>query len=108
MDFEKIIATLQTALQEIFENKYKGFTKESKKDINAFLQDSKEKLKRWTLLLEEEKLTLDDFEWLLKSQKDLLHVRALKTAGISAISLGHFKNKVIRTVLKVVKGFVFA
>lgn len=108
MDFEKILEALKVSLQELFENKYKDFTKESKKDIHAFLQDSKEKLKRWTLLLEEEKLTLDDFEWLLKSQKDLLHVKALKTAGVSAISLGHFKNKVISTVLKVVKGFIFA
>jgi len=43
---------------------------------------------------------------LVKSQKDLLFMKALNKAGVSKISLGHFKNKVVKTIIDVIKGFI--
>lgn len=107
MDFEKILNELKGNLLELFNDKYGNFTKESKKDIDAFLKESRNKLERWTMLLKEQKLTLEDFEWLVKSQKDLFHLKALQTAGVSRISLGHFKNKVVKTIVNVIKTILF-
>lgn len=104
MEFETIIGGLKEQLTQLFGDKYKEFGKASKKDINAFLDNSKEKLERWTLLLAEEKLTPDDFQWLVTSQKDLLTLKALEKAGVSKISLGHFKNTVIDAVFNTVLG----
>ena len=76
MDFDQILQELKKSLVDLFNNKYTNFTKESKKDIELFLDDSKDKLERWTILLKNQQLTLDDFEWLVKSQKDLFHLKA--------------------------------
>ena len=74
----------------------------SKKDLNKFLNESEEKLKRWSVLLLEGKITKEEFEWLVKSQKDILLLTSLKEAGISKIKLSNFKNQVISTIIKTV------
>lgn len=106
MDFEKLLKEIKSALVELFGEKWRDLKGESKKDINQFLEDSKEKLKRWTELLVNGAIDLEDYEWLLKSQKDLMLMQALHSAGVNKISLGHFKNNVIKTIINVVKTVV--
>ncbi|WP_338359906.1 hypothetical protein [Yeosuana marina] len=106
MDFEKLLKELKSSLIELFGEKWEDLKGESKKDIDQFLEDSKEKLKRWTELLANGDITLEDYEWLIKSQKDLMLMQALHSAGVNKISLGHFKNKVIKTIIDVVKTVV--
>lgn len=106
MDFEKILKELKSSLVELFGDKWEDLKGESKKDIDQFLEDSKDKLKRWTELLVNGDIDLDDYEWLVKSQKDIMLMQALHSAGVHKISLGHFKNKVIKTIIDVVKTVV--
>ena len=106
MDFEELLKELKFALASLFGEKWSDLKGESKKDIDQFLEASKIKLKRWTELLIKEDIDLDDYEWLVKSQKDLLVMQALHSAGVNKISLGHFKNKVIKTIITVVKTVV--
>lgn len=102
MDIEKLIKDLKEALLNLLGDKYKEFKPEVKKDITAFLIASEEKLKRWILLLAEGSLTKDEFEWLLKSQKDLLALKAIQAAGISKIRANNIKNSIIKTIFDVV------
>ena len=102
MEFGAILNEIKEQLTSLFGEKYENFGSESKKDIETFLAASKEKLERWTLLLATGNLTLDDFQWLVESQKDLVTLKALERAGVSKISLGHFKNNVIQTIFDVV------
>ena len=106
MDFEAILKELKTQLTTLFGDKWSDLKTESKKDIDQFLEDSKTKLKRWTELLVKGNIDLDDYEWLVKSQKDLLLMQALHSAGVNKISLGHFKNKVVKTIINVVKTLI--
>lgn len=106
MDFEKILRELKESLVQVLGNQYSGFKNETKKDLEEFLNTSKNKLERWTTLLTNGELNLDEYEWLVKSQKDLLTLKGLQQVGISKISLGHFKNKVIKTVVDLIKGLV--
>lgn len=106
MDFEKVLKELKSSLVDLFGEKWSDLKGESKKDIEQFLNDSKAKLKRWTELLANGDISLEDYEWLLKSQKDLMLMQALHSAGVNKISLGHFKNKVIKTIVDVVKAVV--
>ncbi|WP_417558502.1 hypothetical protein [Mesoflavibacter zeaxanthinifaciens] len=103
MDFEKLLKELKAALVDLFGEKWGDLKNEAKKDIEQFLADSEVKLKRWTELLANGDITLEDYEWLIKSQKDLMLMQALHSAGVNKISLGHFKNKVIKTIIDVVK-----
>ena len=103
MDFEALLKELKSSLIALFGEKWGGFKDESKKDVEQFLQASKDKLERWTKLLVNKEIDLEDYEWLLKSQKDLLLMHTLHSAGVHKISLGHFKNKVIKTIISVIK-----
>lgn len=106
MDFEKLLQELKVTLVDLFGEKWGDLKNEAKKDIEQFLEESKEKLKRWTELLANGDITLEDYEWLIKSQKDLMVMQALHSAGVNKISLGHFKNKVIKTIIGVIKTVV--
>ena len=108
MDFDSVLKDLKTNLLDALGSKYEEYSSETKKDIDAFLQQSKDKLKRWTTMLAEEKLNEEEFEWLVKSQKDLLVLQALYQAGISKIALGHLKNKIINIVISTVTSAVVA
>ncbi len=106
MDFEDIFKQMKDNLFELIGDRVSDFTSEGKKDMKAFLEASKGKLKTWTQLLADGMLTLDDFNWLVKSQKDLLVMQALYQTGTSKIKLGHLKNAVIRTIVDTVKKIV--
>ena len=107
MDFQELLKGLKKNLTEILGDQYSDFKKETKEDLEVFLETSKDKLERWTKLLANGELSLDEYEWLVKSQKDLLTLKGLQQVGISKISLGHFKNKVVKTIVDVVKGLIF-
>lgn len=106
MDFDKIFKELKESLVKLLGDQYAGLKKETKEDIFEFVNGSKVKLERWTLLLANGEISLDDYQWLVESQKDLLTMKALEKAGISKISLGHFKNKVVNTLVDIVKGLI--
>lgn len=102
MDIEKLLKELKQQLVTLLGDKYKEFKPEIQKDITAFLEGSKEKLERWTLLLASSSLTEEEFSWLLKSQQDLIALKALQGAGLSKIKINNIKNAIIQTVFKTV------
>lgn len=102
MDLEKLIKELKESLLTLLGNKYKEFKPEIQKDITAFLKESENKLKRWVLLLAEGSLTKEEFEWLLKSQKDIVALKALQTVGLSKIRINNLKNSIIKTIFDIV------
>ena len=99
--------SIKDELLKVLGESYADYKTESKKDVEAFLEASKEKLERWTKLLANTELTVKDYEWLLKSQKDILVLKALYQAGITKQRLGHLKNKIIDTIVNVVVGAIF-
>jgi hypothetical protein len=102
MDIDQIIKELKTQLLNVLGKKYNEFKPEIQKDINTFLKKSQEKLERWTILLADKAITPEEFEWLLKSQKDLTVLQALQTAGVSKIRLNNIKNSIIKTAFDVI------
>lgn len=102
MDIDKLIKLLKEELLKVLNDSYGEFKTETKTDVEAFLNLSKEKIARWTILLSEGQLTADDYKWLLGSQKDLLVLNALYQAGVSKLRLGHLKNKIIKTIVQTV------
>ena len=99
MDIEKLLAEIKAQLLELLKENYKDFVPELENDITNFLKQSKVKLERWTLLLVDKSLTHDDFEWLVKSQKNLLVLEALQTSGLSKIKLNNLKNSIIKVII---------
>ena len=102
MDIEKLLQELRKNLIAVLGEKYKEFKPEIQKDVNDFLDKSLEKLERWSLLLVAGSLTEEEFAWLLKSQQDLVTLKALQGAGLSKIKLNNLKNTLFKTVLQTV------
>lgn len=103
MDFEALLKQLKNNLLAALGDRYLEYSKQSEKDIDAFIAVSKAKLKRWAILFGEGQLTEEDLKWLVKSQKEQLILEALYQAGISKIALGRLKNKIIKIMVETVK-----
>ncbi|WP_010177718.1 hypothetical protein [Aquimarina agarilytica] len=102
MNFDNILKETKETVIAIITDSFLDHKKEVKKDIEVFLKASEEKLERWTILLASKKISESDFEWLLKSQKDLLQFETLYQAGISKQRLGHLKNKILKTIFNTI------
>lgn len=99
VDFNSIFAELKDQVALLAKTTLTNYTKQATTDGKKFLEQTKENLKRWTLLLAEGKLTTEDFEWLVISQKDLAEMKALKQAGLSLIRVEQFRNSVLNLIV---------
>ena len=80
----------------------KDYKDNAVKDTNEYLQTSKEKLKKWTLLLVDKKIDGEEFEYLVNSQLGLGEMKVLTNVGIAQIKAEKFKNDVINLVVNTV------
>ena len=107
IDFPKILEQLKDNLVTLAKSTLTNYVSEAKTDAQNMIDSMKAKLERWTLLLANGDLTVEDFEWLVYSQKDLIEMNALKEAGLAEIRIEQFKgsviNLVIDTVLQLIK-----
>ncbi len=99
MDFKNLFESLKAEILELVKDRFDEEGLQVRKDIEDFLEGSKEKLNRWAELLEQQAITPAEFELLLKSQKDLLVIQSLQKAGISKIKIGLFKNQAIKIIV---------
>jgi len=67
-------------------------------DAKGFLDDTKNDLKRWTQLLAKGQLNKDEFNFLVRSQKDLFDLHSLKQAGLALITAQKFRDGVVDLV----------
>ena len=98
MNFEQLFNDLKEEITAEAKEKFGEQGKDIIADMEEYLTHSKEKLKKWTLLFADGNIDKEELAWLLQSQKDLLILKTLQNAGISRISIGHFKNRVIDSV----------
>lgn len=105
--FSSILDELKKEIAALAKSTVTNYLKEAKKDAQSIIESSQEKLERWTKLLESGSLTVNEFEWLINSQKDLIQMDALKKAGLSKIKADQFKESVfiliVDTILKAIK-----
>lgn len=99
MDFNAIFEQLKSDVIDLAKLTLKNYTDEAKNDGLSFLEGSKDKLKKWTELLAEGKLSIDEFEWLVQSQKDLAHMKLLYQKGLAEIRVDQFRNALVNLVI---------
>ncbi|MBS7233634.1 hypothetical protein KHA90_21705 [Flavobacterium psychroterrae] len=102
MNNDQLIEELKSKLKTILTKSYKDIKPELEKDLNTFLETSREKLERWIFLLSTGDITEEELEWLLKSQLDLVALQALQTTGISKIKLNSLKNNILKIIFKII------
>ena len=98
-NFNEFSNALKKGIEELAKKSVKEFRKAAEKDGKAFVEETKEDLRRWTKLLARGDLTKDDFEWLVVGKKDLAEMEALKRAGLSLVRLQRFQNALVSLVI---------
>jgi hypothetical protein len=107
IDFPDIINQIKNGIVSLAQATVSNYLSDAKSDAQTLLDTMMTKLETWTQLLANGKLTTDDFEWLVYSQKDLVEMSALEQSGLAKIRLDQFKgsvlNLIIDTIFQVVK-----
>ncbi|MEF8817390.1 MAG: hypothetical protein V5A20_12840 [Salinibacter sp.] len=68
-------------------------------DGEAFLERTQDDLRRWARLLEQGELSQNEFEWLVRGQKDLAEMEALKQAGLAAVRAEQFRDALMDRIV---------
>ncbi|UZO82410.1 hypothetical protein NBT05_08030 [Aquimarina sp. ERC-38] len=103
---DNLLEELKSSILTLVKDKYDMDSKKIKNEVEEFLQSSKDRLIRWTVLLAEKSITPEEYALLLTAQKDEFVIQSLYQAGISRISLGHLKNKIIDVIIDTVIRFL--
>lgn len=98
-DFDDFLENLKKGLEELAKKNWGEFREAAEKDGKAFVEKTKEDLRRWTKLLAQGDLSKDDFEFLVAGKKDLAEMEALKQAGLTLVRLERFQNALISLVI---------
>jgi hypothetical protein len=98
-NFDVFLDAIEEGLKELAKKTLKGFKDEAVTDGKAFLDASKDDLKRWTKLLAQGELSQDDFEWLVLGRKDVAELYALKQAGLALVRIDRFKNALLSLII---------
>lgn len=81
--FDEYIDALKQPLLVFLKDNFLDFQSAAEQDIKDFLNQAAEDIARWTSLLAEEKIKAEEFDSLLKGEKSLARLHALKQAGLA-------------------------
>lgn len=85
----------------------KEYGEEYKEDIlkeaGDFASKTRDDIEGWSKQLKEGKMGIKDFEFLLKSKKDLAEMETLKQKGLGQAKLDKLKADILNTVVGSVK-----
>jgi hypothetical protein len=98
-DFDDFLENLKKGLEELAKKNWIEFREAAEKDGKAFVEKTKEDLRRWTKLLAQGDLSKDDFEFLVAGKKDLAAMEALRQAGLTLVRLERFQNALTSLVI---------
>ncbi len=100
INFDQFFDTLKTGVVDIAKTEAADFLQQATDDGKKFLDDSKDKIIKWTKMLADEQLDKDEFASLVRGQKDLAEMVALKQAGMAAVRIDRIRVAVIDLVIK--------
>ncbi len=98
-NFETFLDTLNDDIVQLAETHFDDLRDQAVQDGTTFLEQTEDDLKRWTRLLEEEKLTRAEVASLVRGRRDLAEMEALKQAGLAAAEADRFRNALLDQVV---------
>jgi len=105
--FDDFMSSLLGELQGLTGEVLQQFQEEGFRGGQQFLNDIREDLEHWTNAVAEGSIDQEDFEWLLKSKRDLAVMQELRDKGLSHIELQQFADKLLTlTFTAAIKFFI--
>ncbi|WP_103026774.1 hypothetical protein [Salinibacter altiplanensis] len=90
---------LRDEITDLAETHLQEMQEAALKDGEAFLNQTRDDLERWSRLLEQGELSQEEFESLVRGQKDLVEMEALKQAGLAAVRAEQFRDALINRIV---------
>ncbi|MFN8357628.1 MAG: hypothetical protein U0Y10_24430 [Spirosomataceae bacterium] len=97
--FQDLFDQIKTSSVDLAKESFDEFFTEAKQDADGFLNDTRDKLERWTTLLMDGLLDKDEFEMLVKSLKTSAKMEFLLQKGITKIKIERFLRKLLGLVV---------
>jgi hypothetical protein len=94
-DFNTFIAELKKNLFEFAGDSFKKYSSQLLQDGTDFAVKLEEDLKRWAEEYSIHEMTKEEFEFLVKSKKDLLEMETLKQEGLARTDLNKLRNGIV-------------
>ncbi len=94
-DTNQIVKSIEEQSKLLAEKLVHQFTQQAAADTRDFLNQSRADIERWAGELAREEIDEDDLASLMRGEKDLAEMRALKQAGLAQVTLDTFTNGVI-------------
>lgn len=104
--FDDLLSEIKDGIEDLAKKSAKDFIDGVRKDGSAFLTEIEEDLERWVKLLADKKITEDEFELLVKSNRDLLKMKALTKAGMAKKRVQDIANGILDIVTKAAFGLI--
>lgn len=102
-NFDAFLETLKTDLAGVIKDFGEDLKEDIIHDVSSLAKKNREDLERWSNELREGNLSPADFEFLLKSKKDLAEMEALEQKGLAQAKLDKLKADILDTIVGSVK-----
>lgn len=103
-DFDSFLNTLKKEIVNLAETQFDELREQAIQDGTTFLRETRGDLKRWTRLMDEGKLTRSEVASLVRGQKDLAEMEALKQSGLAAAQADRFRNALMDRIIRTAVG----
>ena len=101
MNTEILLNELKSEVGELAKGMLSKYKDEATADGHAFLDTIKDDLEKWVEMLVAGKISKDEFDSLVRGQKDLAEMKALKQLGLAKVQCDKFVNAIIdKTIVK--------
>jgi hypothetical protein len=98
-DFDAFLDQLEDDIVDLADAHFDELREQAVQDGEAFLDRTEADLKRWTTLLETGRLSREEMASLVRGQKDLARMNALKQAGLAAVEATRFRDALLERVV---------
>jgi hypothetical protein len=90
-----ILKSIEDQSKALAQRLFRQFTQQAITDTKDFLDKTRSDIERWAGEFARKEIDEDDVGSLLRGQKDLAEMRALKQAGLAQVSIDTFTNGVL-------------
>ncbi|MEO6329811.1 MAG: hypothetical protein ABIO55_12810 [Ginsengibacter sp.] len=98
-DFQQLYKEIEQQIVSLAESTVSNYKKQAIQDAKKILADMKVDLIRWTDLLALKQIKVNEFEWLVNSDKELVKMKALEKAGLAVARASAFGLTVLNLII---------
>jgi hypothetical protein len=98
-DVDAFLDALKDEITDLAETHLEELQEAAREDGEAFLNQTQDDLKRWGRLMAQGELSREEFESLVRGQKDLAEMEALKQAGLAAVRAEQFRDALLDRIV---------